>query len=283
MRPLRDLLGEEEVFFAFSDYKERGRYFTSTLYLTTLGHWQALARRLGEIRSQHRVPFRWLDYKSRQKWDKQRPAAMEAWLEAQREAPGIAICVAVSKRLREQQRFRAFLDQVPQSPPGACGSVTGAARASALWKLSPFFVAAPLLKQGALAWYSDRDALQRGALGQELFPTLMHYLELGGAKATLVYPEYPETSPLPDAVERVLSLPDLVSGVVADWLPSPFVPAALDRSTLDREAFKVLASLALMGAPSQQEGSPGRLQVCVVGHAESGWTFEELAFSANRK
>src|SRR5260370_31729143 len=107
--PLREFLGDEKTLVCFSDYREDGAYATSTLFVTTLTYWDALASRLGEVRASHRVQSGSFQYKNRRDWRRLWPSAIEPWLMAFRDTPSLTVCVGYSKVLRRRDDYRAFV------------------------------------------------------------------------------------------------------------------------------------------------------------------------------
>jgi hypothetical protein len=221
-----------------------------------------------------------LQYKNRRSWGRLWPTAIEPWLETLRATPGLCICVAFSSRFLAEADYRALLKRASEQLATDGQEMTGRDLSIAMWKLAPFFIAAPLLQKGALGWYSDHDTLLHGAVRSILPQMLMHYLDVGGANVSLLIPEYAESTELPSTVECGLSLPDLMCGLLADWLPSPFTTTNVDSSHLDREAFMLLCALAQMGQLSATEGPPLRSHVSVVDRTDQGWIHHSVAFNA---
>jgi len=277
MRPLREIFGDDTPIFAFSDYRETGTYTTSTLYLTVQPHLEDLVRRLEKVRANGGVESHALEYKSRTKWARLWPSSFDSWLTAFRDSPGLAVCVAYSRRLSDTEEYRALKRAAALEFEKAGRRVTARGAASALQKLLPFMVVAPLLQGGAIGWASDRDSMLQGGIGKELLPILLSHLE-AGANVSVVQPLY--SGELPREHELALSLPDLVSGVIADLVPSPFVPTSIDASTLDAEAFRILVGLSLMGDPFQHGGPAGKLHVSVVDRSPQGWVQLPIALRA---
>lgn len=158
--------------------------------------------------------------------------------------------------------------------------ITAQGAAAALQKLLPFVVVAPLLQGGAIGWASDRDSMLQGGIGEDLLAMLLAHLDRAGANVSIVQPLY--TGELPRESELALSISDLVSGVVADVVPSPLVPTAIDASTLDAAAFRILAGLSLMGDPFVDGGPAGKLHVTVIDRAPGGWIQRPIVFQAGR-
>ena len=108
MRPLPEILGDHRPILAYSDYCETRAYATSTLYLTTQPHIENLVRRLEEIRASGAVESHALEYKSRKNWARLWPSSFDPWIAAFRDNPGIAVCVAFSRRLLDAEEYRAL-------------------------------------------------------------------------------------------------------------------------------------------------------------------------------
>lgn len=279
MRPIREILGEGGPIFGFSDYRESGSYATSTLYLTVQPHLNNLVRRLEEVRASGSVQSHALEYKSRKSWARLWPSSLDQWLTAFRESPGLAVCVAYSRRLYDTEEYRALKRAATREFQRVGRRVTARGTAAALQKLLPFMIVAPLLQGGALGWASDRDSMLQGGIGEELLPMLLSHLDRAGANVSIVQPLY--DGELPSEQEVALSLPDLVSGVIADLVPSPFVSTSIDVSTLDAEAFRLLAGLSLMGDPFQSAGPAGKLHVCVLDRSPEGCVQLPIALRAH--
>jgi hypothetical protein len=278
MRPLREIVGAEGVLFGFSDYRERGNYSTSTLFLTTEPHWKALSRRLREIRLEKKVASESLQYKNRKKWARLWPSAIEPWLVAFRETPSLTVCVAHSKQFRAEPSYAVDRREAREHLRAGGSQVPVAVAIATALKLLPFVLMAPQLNGGALAWNSDRDAMLEGAQGEELMEWLLTYLDHAGGNISVVQPQYSDR--LPEESEVILSLPDLVSGLVADLLPCPFVPTTLNVGDLDSETFTLFAGVSQMGCAFTDDGIAGKLHVAVLDRGSDGSRLLPLAFAA---
>lgn len=282
MGRLADILGDEEALVGFSDYRESGVYRTSTLYLIALRDWDRLAHQLQAVRQRHNVESRALQYKNRKQWRRLWAEAIDAWLHVFRDTPGLAVCVAFSGKFRASHSYREFLNETNRSLREGGSNITGRVLADAAQKLAPLLVVAPLLQRGVLTWYSDIDSLLCGDIGQHSIDLALAYLHLGGSDVTLLYPDYMRGGRLPENVELGLSVPDLVCGVLADWLPSPFRSRTID-SAQDPAAVQILAGLAQMGSLSDNSGPRGKLHISIIDRTDTGWRHDSLKLSANCK
>lgn len=164
------------------------------------------------------------------------------------------ICIARTRRLAQVNEYRDGIRDVAQQLRQGTGLRFSWKQLEALvWKLAPFFIAAPLLRRGVLGWYSDFDAILQGQARRLSFDLLQEYLDYGGAGVTFMAGIWEESGGLPAKAELALSLPDLVSGILADRLTSPFVAGPVDMAN-DAPGARILAGLARMGNPFRPGG-----------------------------
>lgn len=276
LRPLAEVLGDADGFHCFSDYRvEDGTYATSTLYVTTEPHWNELVGQLEAIRGRFGVKSHALQYKSRRNWNRLWPEAIAPWLAAFRETAGLVICIARTRRLSEVKEYRDGICEVARRLENTGITCTWSQLEALVWKLTPFFVAAPLLRNGVLVWYSDFDAMLRGETQKLCVNLALENLDYGGADVSLVTGFWDESKGLPVNAELALSLPDLVSGVLADRLTSPFVPGPVSTSD-DPAGAVILEGLAEMGKPFRPGGTPCKLYIGMLDRSETGPRYQAL-------
>ena len=277
--PLREILGEASGLRAFSDYRhEKGQYRTSTLFVTTQEGWDSLSARLAEIRVSHRISSRFLQYKDRRRWRRQWPGATAAWMAAIRETPSLTICVAYSERFGSEPASQQIIEQATKLLRQSGRAFDGAATLSLAQKLSPFDVLMPLLDQGVLGWVSDHDSILQGDIGTETFAAVLDCLNPGVA---LVQPTY--TGDLPLEAEWALTLPDIVSGTVADFCPVPLEPTTFRRGDAEPEGLQLLVELARMGVATAADETPAKLHVSLVDGNGIHQTIEFRASGTDRR
>jgi hypothetical protein len=247
LRPLREIVDEAGPLSSFSDYQEEGNYCISTLYLTGQEHWKALTNRLEKIRLSGNVASRALQYKNRKSWGRLWPDSIGPWLAAVIDTPGLAVCVAYSNRFLADSEHTLLRKSAAAQFANEGRDINAKVAIAALKKLLPFFVIAPLLQQMTLGWASDHDSMLEGGIGEELFETLMSYLDHAGANVSLLHPVYRQSDQLSDEIELALTLPDLVCGVLGKILPSPFTPTSTDLVSLDDETRYLLRAISQMG------------------------------------
>ncbi len=286
MREFTQLLGRDEQLFGFTDFRERGPYSTSTLYVVTQSGWDALVQQLLEVRSVWNVESRTLQYKSRNSWQRLWKEAIDPWLLAIKQTPGIAICVAVSKELISRSDVREFLTEVTKSQREVGSRLTGKSLCTSMMKLTPFLVAAPALpRRGAFAWYSDHDVLTSGAMSDIFMEYAMDLLSLGGSSLNLMFPSYQQHVRLPENVQMALSVPDLVSGVLSDWLADRDIETTAENTALDPAGFQLLAGLAQLSSPTETRGTKGRLHIVTLDSnvTEDGWHFDAIKLNTSAR
>ncbi len=280
--PCQDLWKGETQLVGFSDYKLDGSYSMSTLYVMTTRDWEALCARLQAVREQFSVSSRVLEYKKRNKWQRHWPQAINPWMETIMDVPGIAVSVAISKEILSDFGYRELLTKATKSLRESGTNLNGRMLANAAIQLAPFLIIAPVLpKVGALAWYSDHDALTSGGMSQRFMDLAVENLELGGSSISLGCPCYPQSIRLPEEVQLGLSFPDIVCGVLPEWLSARDVASNSRNTTLDESGFQLLAAVAQLSSASSANSRGGRLHISVVDKTACGWIHRPVSMKVS--
>jgi hypothetical protein len=233
---VEDWFGESPYsVLAFSDYAGDAAAARYEVYATYLLHWntaQPLVDSLMTAKERHGIPSRTIDFKGRK--DRKKGAALEEYLNAFANHPGVCIAICWDKRTTSFPAWRRGQRDLAADIQAKLASDVKSATAERLMRAISFLaVMGHGLRDGdRFCWVSDHDAINQGSSAVQVGPAL-------AALARQTVPAKLEVlghaKPLEDSHELLLTLPDLVAGSLAAGLPTPLVAnelvSPLDEST----------------------------------------------------
>jgi hypothetical protein len=249
------LTADRSSIAAFTDLAgddDQARYRVAAAYLTGWNTCGPLVNQLHALRVEHGVEERTIDYKSRR--DRMTQPLLTAWMEAFRAHPGIVVVQAWDKRVLPGHRSEMTRLRSDAADLGMSAS-TGIRLAFSLSFLA--CVGHLITKTDRFIWLSDRDEIFR------VRPEVLNSALQSVANATFRespahwgYAQWfadeiddPAARPMVMGQRLMLSLPDLVAGVLARRLTVPFASAGVDVRSEDPGAAAILAGIARMMEP----------------------------------